>query len=115
MALLIFTRPLGAALVFDLHGALDSATSEKLEPRISEALAAGHTTLIFDLRKLTFLSSPGLSLFLTTYRRLQGVGSIRFAGMSANVRRVFDITGMTALFQFYPSVEDALVGPVVHA
>jgi len=64
MALLIFTRTAGPALVFELHGALDNATVEKLEPRVAEAVEAGQKVLIFDLHKLTFISSVGLSLFL---------------------------------------------------
>ncbi|MFO0931000.1 MAG: STAS domain-containing protein [Gemmataceae bacterium] len=115
MALLIFSRPLGPALVFDLHGALDSATAEKLQPRIDQALADGHKVLIFDLHRLTFISSPGLSLFLGVFRRLRDSGSIRFVGLTPHVRRVFDITGMTALLELYGSVEDALVGPVPNA
>lgn len=115
MALLIFSRPLGPALVFDLHGALDSATTEKLQPRIDQAIAEGHKVLIFDLHRLTFISSPGLSLFLSAYRRLRDSGAIRFVGLSANARRVFDMTGMSVLFELYDSVQDALVGPVPNA
>src|SRR5262249_3783519 len=80
MAVLIFTRTAGPALVFDLHGALDNAGAEKLEPRVAEALDAGHKLLIFDLSRLSYISSAGLSVFLAAYRRLQGTGSVRFAG-----------------------------------
>src|SRR4051794_33089734 len=101
MALLIFTREAGPALVFELHGALDNAGAEKLEPKVAEALDAGHKLLIFDLSKLTYVASAGLSVFLAAYRRLQGHGSVRFAGLSDDVRRVFNVTGLTARLELY--------------
>ena len=112
MAVLIFTRTAGPALVFDLHGALDNAGAEKLEPRVVEALDAGHKLLIFDLSRLSYISSAGLSVFLAAYRRLQGAGSVRFAGLSEDARRVFNITGLTARLELYNTVDDALVGPL---
>ena len=99
------------AFVFELHGALDNATIGKLEPRVNEAMDAGHHLLLFDLLKLTFISSGGLSLFLAAYRRLQGTGSVRFCGLTEDVRRVFSITGLSARLELYDTVEDALVGP----
>jgi len=112
MALLIFTRTAGPALVFELHGALDNATVEKLEPRVTEAIEAGQKVLIFDLHKLTYTSSVGLSLFLSAYRRLHGQGAVRFAGLTEDVRSVFNVTGLTARLDIYATVADAVVGPV---
>ena len=111
MALLNFTRGIGPALVFELHGSLDGAGAEKLAPQVSKALDEGHHLLIFDLAKLTFVSSAGLSVFLTAYRRLQGTGHVRFAGLQEVVRQVFNITGLSVRVEIYPTVEDALAGP----
>lgn len=111
MALLIFTESLGPALVFELHGSLDTASAEKLGPRVSEALDGGNQLLIFNLHKLSFISSAGLSIFLMAYRRLQGQGHVRFAGLTEPVRQVFNITGLTSRFEIYATLEDALVGP----
>ncbi len=112
MALLIFTKTLGPALVFELHGALYGLGAEKLEPRVTEALDAGQTTLIFDLHKVTFIASVGLSVFLVAYRKLQGKGAVRFAGMQDAVLQVFKVTGLAARFEIYPTVDDALIGPL---
>jgi anti-sigma B factor antagonist len=112
MALLIFTRQLGPAFVFELHGALDNQGAEKLEPRVAEALEAGHKLLLFDLTKLTSITSVGLSIFLGAYRRTQGDGAVRFAGMQDAVSQVFKVTGLAARFEIYNTVEDALVGPL---
>jgi anti-anti-sigma factor len=111
MALLTFTRTVGPALVFELHGSLDTTAAEKFSGRVSEALDAGQRLLIFDLGKMTFVSSAGLSVFLTAYRRLQGVGGVRFTGLQDSVRLVFNVTGLTTRVELYNTVEDALVGP----
>jgi anti-anti-sigma factor len=111
MALLIFTRQVGPAYVFELHGALDSAAAEKLSPAVSDALDHGHRLIVFDLHKLNFVSSAGLGIFLTAYRRLQGVGHVRFVGLQPPVRLVFNVAGLTPRVEIYNTVEDALVGP----
>ncbi|MFO0877635.1 MAG: STAS domain-containing protein [Gemmataceae bacterium] len=111
MALLIFTRTLGPAFVFELHGAIDAASGPKLEPRVHEAIDAGFHVLIFDATKLNFISSIGISIFVAAFRRVQGHGAIRFAGLNEQLRHLFNMTGLTTRVELYPTVEDALVGP----
>jgi hypothetical protein len=62
----------------ELHGSLDSTAADKLAPQVWEVLAQGQRLLIFDLGKLTYVSSAGLTVFLGAYRWLQGVGQVRF-------------------------------------
>jgi anti-anti-sigma factor len=112
MALLTFTRTVGPALVFDLHGSLDGDGAEKLFPQVTKALNEGHRLLIFDLGKLSFVTSAGLGVFLTAYRQLQGKGHVRFAALQDLVRQVFKVTGLTVRVEIYDTVADALVGPV---
>jgi anti-anti-sigma factor len=112
MALLTFTRTVGPAVVFELHGSLDGAGAEKLSPLVSKALDEGCHLLIFDLGKLTYVSSAGLSVFLIAYRHLQGAGHVRFAALQDLVRQVFNLTGLSVRVEVYETVEDALVGPV---
>ena len=111
MALLTFTRTVGPALVFELHGALDASAAEKLALQVSETLDEGQRLLIFDLTKLTFVTSAGLGVFLSAYRRLPKSG-LRFAGLQEPVRLVFNVTGLTTRVELYDTVEDALVGPL---
>jgi anti-anti-sigma factor len=111
MALLTFTRTIGPALVYELHGSLDGAGVEKLSPQVSKALDEGQKLLIFDLAKLTYVSSAGLGVFLMAYRRLKGTGHIRFAALQDLVRQVFNITALTVRVEIYDTVGDALVGP----
>lgn len=112
MALLIFQRPLGPAQVFELHGKLDNPGAEKFDQQVTEALDSGHVHLLFDLAKLSFISSAGLTVFLKAYRRTQGVGWVRLAALQEDVRRVFDVTGLSARLEIYPTLDDALAGPL---
>jgi anti-anti-sigma factor len=111
MALLTFTRKVGTARVFELHGVLDGSTADGLSARVSEALAEGERLLLFDLGKLTFASSAGLSVFLAAYRSLQGVGHLRFVALQGRVRQLFNLTALTPRVELYDTLEDALVGP----
>jgi anti-sigma B factor antagonist len=113
MALLTFTRTVGPALVFELHGALDGTTADKLSGQIADAIDSAHRLFLFDLARLSFVSSAGLGVFLVTHRRLQPLGGrLRFAALQDSVRLVFKITALEALVEVYNTLEDALVGPV---
>jgi anti-anti-sigma factor len=111
MALLTFTRKVGPALIFELHGSLDAVTAETLGPQVSKAIDEGQRVLIFDLGKLTYVSSAGLTIFLIAYRRLQNIGHVRFAALQSAVRQVFNVTAFTPRVEIYDTVEDAVVGP----
>jgi anti-anti-sigma factor len=110
MALLIFSRVVGNAEVFELHGSLDTAQAEKLEPRVVTAMDGGVKILIFDLTKLTYVVSAGLRIFLMAYRRLGNRG-VRFVGLTPTVRQIFDVAGLSLRVEMYDTIEDAVVGP----
>jgi anti-anti-sigma factor len=111
MALRIITRSVGPALVFELHGALDNVTAETLGPLVEKALDGGQRLVVFDLARLDYVSSAGLTIFLTTHRRLKGAGQVRLAALRDPVRQVLNVTGLSLRLDLYPTVEDALAVP----
>src|SRR5690242_20509571 len=111
MALNIHSDKVGPARVFELEGALDSTTSDKLDARVQTALDAGESFLIFDLARLSYVSSAGLRVFMLARHRLQDRGKVRFSGLNQDVHRVFDVVGVSPRVEIYETVTAALVGP----
>lgn len=84
---------------------------KQLETLIPDLLAAGNTTLVFDLSELTHIDSTGIGRFIDTYGRLKKAGGeMRLAGVSGVVRESFRITKLDTVFPLYPTVEAACAG-----
>jgi anti-sigma B factor antagonist len=79
-----------------LRGELDLATLPIAE-RAVEKVDGAATTLVLDLRKLTFIDSSGLRLILTTAEKWGGDSRRLFIVRGpAQVERVFELTGAGA-------------------
>jgi anti-sigma B factor antagonist len=88
---------------------LDAVTASALEAFLQNELLAGHTHLLLDLSKVTYLSSSGLRALLRTRRQAQAAGGdLVLIEMSLRAREVFEMIGFTDLFQVFDRAEDAL-------
>lgn len=77
-----------------LGGELDMATAPILEEHLLRAESDGATTILIDLRELTFVDSSGLHAFLSARSRAEMNGrQLLLIGAKAPVRRVFELTG----------------------
>jgi anti-anti-sigma factor len=79
-------------LIVELGGSLDTATAPELEKQLNAALNAQVKDLIFDLAKLTFISSAGLRVFATTRKFLKQHGEqVSFVNLQPQIQEVFEI------------------------
>ena len=79
-----------------LKGRLDAVQADKAFAEF-DALE-GTCTVYFD--DLEYISSAGLSVLLHTQQRLsQSGGSIKLAGLNANVKQVFVYAGFDTIFE----------------
>lgn len=75
-----------------LAGSLDTATAPELESRLSPVLAGPTKDLVFDLAKLTFISSAGLRVFSMARKQLkERGGQAGFINMQPQINEVFEI------------------------
>jgi stage II sporulation protein AA (anti-sigma F factor antagonist) len=100
------------ALVLTLDGRLDHETTPEFREEIAGAVrqAAGeHLTLVLDLAKLEYLSSPGLNSLIIASRnaRKEGV-NIHAAALQPMVQETWEISHLTLLVQTFPTLEEAL-------
>ena len=85
----------GSELKVALEGRLDTLTSPELEDKLEDALE-GVTKLIFDLKKLDYISSAGLRVIACAMETMEErEGEIKAINVCSDVRDVFEITGFS--------------------
>lgn len=105
----ITERTQGGIVILTLNGRLDTNTSSSLETKFGQLSGAGNKQFVFELTGLDYVSSAGLRIFLVAAKKLKAVGGkLALAGMSANVKEVFDMSGFSSIFAIYPGEADAI-------
>ncbi|MEV7969471.1 STAS domain-containing protein [Sphaerisporangium sp. NPDC088356] len=105
-----FALPGTGAVVIRATGNLDFSSTPALRDKVETAASAAQaTTVIIDLSEVGLCDSSGLGELLHARRRCETSGiQLMLAGPPPNVRRRLATTGLTALFEVFPSVTDAL-------
>ena len=82
------------------HGELDLATVGQLEAKIEEVRSRGFTSIVLDLRQLSFMDSTGLRLMLELDAESRADG-FRFAIIDSEgpVRRLLELTRIDGQFK----------------
>jgi anti-anti-sigma factor len=101
---------LGKVPVFHLAGRLDVTTSPLLEDRVKPLLSIEGQRVIFDCSGLTYVSSAGLRVFISTLRTLSSQGGgVTFAALTDPVRDLFHLAGLDNLFVIVSAPSDAII------
>ena len=88
----------GSEPVVTIAGEIDVATSPTLRSAIA-AVVEGASPVTIDLSATTFIDSSGLGVLVAALNRSRELGhDLSLRGLQAPVQRVFEITGLTALF-----------------
>jgi stage II sporulation protein AA (anti-sigma F factor antagonist) len=91
----------GRAIVF-VQGEIDMSAGLEIRDALSTA-QQGSPDVIVDVSDVTFMDSTGINALLRAHRQMPPGGSLRVAGATSAVRRVFDITGVSELLLREPS------------
>lgn len=85
--------------------------SQQIETLVSQFVAQGHRSFIFDMSGVTHIDSTGIGRFISSFNSLRAVGGVlRMAGATGQVRDGFRVTRLDTVFQFFPDVEAACEG-----
>ena len=95
--------------ILAVGGEVDIVTVESLQKALLDAQRSPR--VIVDLSEVTFMDSAGINALVAAYHRVPADGELRLIGLRANVRRVFEITGLLELFRVDPS-DDSPSDPV---
>ena len=81
-------------LTLKIEGRLDTTTAPTLEKTINDILD-GVTELILDMNQLTYVSSAGLRVLLSTQKKMNKIGTMKLIGVCEEVMEVFEMTGFS--------------------
>lgn len=82
-----------------VRGEIDIASSPRLKRQL-EQVADDDGPIVVDVSEMTFIDSSGLGVLVEILKRRRDAGlePMRIQGVQEPVRRVFEITGLTSLF-----------------
>ena len=85
-----------------IDGSIDTLSAPRLEKFLNIIISEGATRLIINLEKVPYISSAALRTFLGVLKTLGAIegSSLRITNANDSVKKVFTITGFSALFNF---------------
>jgi anti-anti-sigma factor len=96
-------------VVLRLSGRLDASTAGTLAARLRASIDAGERRFIVDVARLAYVDSAGLQTLLVAAKRLQPLaGRILLSALGEPIRRIFDIAGLSMLFEIHPDESAAV-------
>lgn len=99
----------GNILIFNVEGRLDNKGSDIFRGHIMTRIADGHTRLIVDFTKTSFIASMGIrALFIPAQELARVGGRLVLSGLNKEIKSVFQIGGILDLFTAYDTSKHAL-------
>lgn len=101
----------GESLIVAPSGRIDSQSSGAFDRHLAAVIDRGDVNLVIDLANLEYISSTGLSAFLSAAKKIRAAGGrMALAGLNSRIRLVFEMSGFLRLFPIYPDVRAAVAG-----
>ena len=101
--------PQEGVAVVGLTGEVDVYTSPRLKQEIVDLLNQGVSKVVIDTTKVEYLDSTGLGVLIGGLKRArERDGDLRLICDSPRILRIFEITGITNIFDIHRSEAYAL-------
>ena len=84
----------GSELFIALEGKLDTVTAPELEKEMKESIESADK-LVWDLKKLEYISSAGLRVLLSAQKIMNRKGDMVVKDPSEEVMEIFEVTGFS--------------------
>jgi len=106
----VTTEQLGdSTFVIALTGEVDLYTAPEFKQQLLDAIAKDAKNVVVDLSGTTFIDSTTLGVLVGGVKRLRGQdGQLSLVCSDRNIAKIFEITGLDRVFQFYPARAEAL-------
>lgn len=102
---------LGGTPVLSVQGEVDVSTAPELRERLLDLAERGTTVAVVDLSAVSFVDSTALGVLVSGLKRLRsGGGDLRLVVTQPRIAKVFEITGLTDVFEIYDSAHQAVRG-----
>jgi len=108
----LVVQTLGDVVVVDLGSStvLDASTIDAVGRKLYELVEKqAHRKIILDFSQVRFLSSMILGVLIRLRKRSAAInGRVVLCGLRPELHKVFKISKLDSLFEFYPNEEEAL-------
>jgi anti-sigma B factor antagonist len=96
-------------VIVHLSGELDAGSSVIADNAIEESIGSGIKTLLIDCTELSYISSAGLGVLLSSYQacRQADISFILYA-LNAKIQNVFEIVGLHNVMTITDTKEEAI-------
>jgi anti-sigma B factor antagonist len=102
-------KPREDVTLIALAGEVDVYTSPRVKQEVVNLLNAGVTKLVVDLGGVEYLDSTGLGVLIGGLKRArERDGDLKLICENTRILRIFEITGLTKIFDIYRTEPEAL-------
>ena len=99
----------GTWTVLSVRGEVDVYTAPRLREKLVELVAQGTYRIVVDLEGVDFLDSTGLGVLVGGLKRVRThEGDMTLVCTQQRILKVFEITGLTRVFDIHDSLEAAV-------
>jgi anti-sigma B factor antagonist len=97
----------GARTIVTLAGEVDLSTAPALRERLASLIDGGATSIVIDLRQVTFMDSTGLGVLMGAHLRVrENEGELRLVTGEGPVLRVLTLAKLTDVFPVSSDLPD---------
>ncbi|MBK6433954.1 MAG: STAS domain-containing protein [Anaerolineae bacterium] len=104
----ITSSELKRCVLVNINGRIDGSSAPEMEQALKALMDSGHYRLVLDIGGVTFLSSAGIRVLVSTWKTVRRFnrGDLRLANVPPRISEVLDLTGLNDHFaQFSSNVE----------
>ena len=99
----------GEIMILKITGELDVHTVPEMDRVVKEQFEKSNNKILFDLGGLSYTSSAGIGIFMSSIKMARGYGGdIKLANLQPRVQRVLELLGFTKIFEIYETTDAAL-------
>lgn len=103
------SRAIDNGTVVGLGGEIDLHHSPALKEKLSEIAKGKPSCVILDFASVTYIDSSGLATLIDLYQKMKGYGGkLGLAGLSVQVKSVFEVARLHQVFTIYESEQQAV-------
>ena len=101
----------GDRLVVDVDGQLVVSNRQEFKQLVLDEVEQGMRLVVVDFSRSAYIDSSGLGALVSLGKRIREAGGeLRLAALNEDLRTLFELTRLDALFPLYEKREDALAG-----
>jgi len=96
-------------VIFSLNGRLDANTAPDLQKQVKQIIDNDESQLLFNFQDITYVSSAGLRVLITTVKLLKPKqGKLVLSNMAPAIFEVLKVAGFTKIFTICDTQQEAL-------